>query len=510
AYILILLISVSTMSVAVYAAWYPMIVSFCTLIYLPFVVRLFVAGTRLTFIFGIMLIVYLLLVLLMAKRLNLSALESFRNRIFLKAEIRTRKEAESELKKSRDELDLRVKERTHELLTSNDQLRKMTNAFHNVSEMILILSEDGSIEYANEGAITLTGYLREELVGEKVDLLKITQAGTDEKVDLAASFGTALKSEFLLETKNGETRQIVLTKTPVLDEDNSLAADVVVAVDVTDNRVLEKALCESNKLSAVGTFVSGIVHEMCTPLNTIVGFSEEIQKKDGLSNEIDEYNSWITSESRRCLSLCENLLGFAKNDSKDWGPVDLAEVVRELMDLYKYRRGIESIEAEAIFSDREFLVKGNKEKLRQVFINILQNAHIALKGQKNGRIGVEGRQDGDNVSISIENNGSLIPEANLKRIFHPFFTTDSDSGTGLGLFIANNFANECGGEIHVENLVGGGVRFNVEFPCFDKSDDSYSDLSDRYRQMVGDVGKGTGDEKTERESLEEDRYTRRR
>jgi signal transduction histidine kinase len=227
-------------------------------------------------------------------------------------------------------------------------------------------------------------------------------------------------------------------------------------------------LIQAEKMTTVGTLVSGIGHEINNPLYALHAAAE------ALADETDieccrAYGSEILKQATRIAETVKNLSRYAQPGTRhDLQAVDLSEVVEEAVRLAHQSLNDEQIEFE-VSDGRVAEISARFEEIMQVVFNLLRNAIQAIPG--NGRIQIVTQQHGDFVSLRIQDNGSGIPREHLKRVFDPFFTTKGpDKGEGLGLYIVRQIIIRYGGEIEVDNVDGGGARFEIRFPVANRVD----------------------------------------
>ena len=241
------------------------------------------------------------------------------------------------------------------------------------------------------------------------------------------------------------------------------------------NRKLE----ESHKMASLGRLVAGIVHEINTPIGSILSNNEVIlrsldslkkQVPDGsnaacLLDTVDTLASLASVDKIACeriLAVIRSLKTFARVDDRDLRKADLHEILRNTLKLWscEFRR---RVALETDFGDIPE-IECHPQLLNQVFLNILVNAAQAIEGE--GKIGVRTRMDGDCVVVSISDTGRGIPPEIRDRIFSSGVTTKAlGVGTGLGLKISREIVVDAhGGTIDFESEPGHGTTFHVRLP----------------------------------------------
>lgn len=236
-----------------------------------------------------------------------------------------------------------------------------------------------------------------------------------------------------------------------------------------DNRLkLEKELRHSERLASVGRLAAGIAHELGAPLNVIDARAEQlIEKPDAPRDKQIKNLTSIRSQTARITRIVRQLLNLARPYDLQFELIDLNNLVRSSLEGYDADSSLSmEIDAETLFT-----VTGDADFLRQVFVNIFQNASYAMPG--GGRIQIEifetARDGKELAAVRVTDTGSGIAENDLQKIFDPFYTTkDIGQGTGLGLAVSRRIVEEHGGSIEAVNAKEGGASFTVYLPMVEK------------------------------------------
>lgn len=229
-------------------------------------------------------------------------------------------------------------------------------------------------------------------------------------------------------------------------------------------RVLDQ-LIQAEKMTAVGTLVSGIGHEINNPLYVVLAAAEALTDEQDLA-QCRTYGHEILKQAKNIAETVKNLSRYAQPGSRhDLQRVDINAAVAGAVRLARRALRGDRVEIKITTSPApEILAKS--EEIQQVLFNIIRNAIQAIAGE--GRIEIHTAQEADWVSVRIQDNGKGIPNEHLKRVFDPFFTTKGpDEGEGLGLYIVRQIVTRYQGTIDVENTTGGGARFSIRFPIAD-------------------------------------------
>ena len=248
---------------------------------------------------------------------------------------------------------------------------------------------------------------------------------------------------------------------------------VMVITDVTEQKQLQEQLIQAEKLSSLGTLVSGMAHEINNPIHGILSMAELILEETN-PDKIKEYAQDIVSYSQHVGMVVRDFACYARPASRDReAEVDLNERLLATMKMVRRSPEFGHVEVVTEFEPLPKL-RARRSEIDQVFINLISNAAQTMAGQ--GRLTLTSHREGDWITAGVADTGAGIPKAHLNRIFDPFFTTkDPGKGTGLGLTIVNKIVTKYGGTITVESEDGQGSRFLVRFPVATVSDKEVHD-----------------------------------
>jgi two-component system NtrC family sensor kinase len=247
--------------------------------------------------------------------------------------------------------------------------------------------------------------------------------------------------------------------------------------------VAEAEVAQGEKLASVGLLASGVAHELNNPLTGILTFTSLLRKKMQEGSPDAEDLDLVIRETKRCASIIKRLLDFAREKIPVKGFFNLNQLIEETVRFIDRPASLQNIEIRTDLDPTLPPVWGDADLIKQVILNILVNAEQAIEGH--GKIVVESRRciakalskPGVDalpmVEIAITDTGCGIPEANLQRIFDPFFTSkEVGKGTGLGLSVSYGIIKAHGGGIKVESAVGAGSSFRVYLPITSPFDET--------------------------------------
>jgi two-component system NtrC family sensor kinase len=230
----------------------------------------------------------------------------------------------------------------------------------------------------------------------------------------------------------------------------------------------QEQLRTAEKLASIGQLAAGVAHELNNPLGTIMLYSSML-KNEVLKNNLAAYSSedleLIEEEAKRCKNIVSNLLNFARQGKLNITKFNVNEIFQSIIKSIKLNPQFDNVKIITTDISQNVLIEGDKDQLKQVFINLVTNACEAVEeaDEKIVKINIDAGED--SVLIEIIDKGSGIPKENFNKIFTPFFTTKKiGKGTGLGLAISYGIIKMHQGSISFQSESGSGTIFRVTLP----------------------------------------------
>ncbi len=279
--------------------------------------------------------------------------------------------------------------------------------------------------------------------------------------------------EFRIRTGSGKIRDVQLNAKVDYDKKGDVAQIECVARDITGRKEFEQKLFQIDKLNALGLQSSGVAHEFNNILGIILGYLDiiKVEIKDTNEKVLDGLKI-IESAARDGAEIVDKIQQFSrirKDDEKAEKLIDLIEVINEAMEftMPRWRTEAQSkgIEYEIIknnFTTSKYRTRCNPSELKEVIINVINNSIDAMPN--GGKIEFKVMSVGDNIIISISDNGEGISKDIKDRIFDPFFTTKGVKRSGLGLSLSYSIMTRYGGEITVDSCKNKGTIINLKMP----------------------------------------------
>ena len=227
-------------------------------------------------------------------------------------------------------------------------------------------------------------------------------------------------------------------------------------------RLAQENMVRTETLAAVGTLAAGVSHEISTPLNTIIGFTQLTLSELDDTNPLKGDVRVIEQEAVRCKKIVQGLLNFAKPQKHEEKLTDINNIINETISLIEYQPSMKKIVIKKELDKGLASIDGDPMQLKQVFLNFILNSVQAMP--EGGELRITTKNADKGIEISISDTGMGIPEEEHQKIFQPFYTTKKD-GTGLGLSISYGIIKGHGGEIFVKSSQGSGATFRISLPA---------------------------------------------
>lgn len=387
-----------------------------------------------------------------------------------------RKQAEAALREARDQLEVRVRERTHELAEANVAVQASEERFRIFSELVsdyafVIRVEPDSqliVEWVTDKFTRATGYTLDDL--RSVDFPEQWLLPHD-RPRAQHMLGTLLANrpvvqEMRLVTKTGTVLRLCHYARPLWDDAQARVVGIYLASqDITERRRTEEKLRDSERLATMGATVATLVHEIGNPLN---GMSTTVQllerqlvrqghsKDDMLSSTVQD----LKHETNRLHSLLQEMRFLSRPQQLTLQPISLATLAAEVLAIESPAYQERGIRIEPSFPADLRPALADSEKLKQVIWNLYKNAVEAMP--EGGTLTVRGFDSGEHVGLEVSDTGKGIPEG--IDIFELFTTTKAE-GTGLGLAIVRQIMLAHNGTITYSSTPGRGTVFAVLLPA---------------------------------------------
>jgi len=341
------------------------------------------------------------------------------------------------------------------------------NIFFSIVDGIILISRDGKILEVNLATEELFQQSRDSFLDKSVLDLFPEQPEVSRKIQDALDGGVPFHEIPARGARKGGTPlfPVSLTISPFLNEDSKPDGAVLHVRDRSLTEELEEISRPLDAISQMGALSLGMAHEIKNPLVSISGSAQLLQKR--LPEEYHKYLDVVIKESDRINRMVDRMLNFARPMELNVVSINIHQLLEEILVLEKESREA-GVQFESIYDPSLPSVEGDADQLKQVFLNLVQNAMDAMPD--GGVLKMITRYHTDysvnrrrTILVEIVDNGSGISEANMKNLFTPFHTTKSQ-GNGLGLPLSLKIVENHQGKIKVISEEGQGTTVQVYLP----------------------------------------------
>ncbi len=339
------------------------------------------------------------------------------------------------------------------------------------SSIVARTDPKGVITEVNDKFCEISGYSREELIGQTHKLINSGHHNQDffRTMWKTISKGFVWRGEICNRKKNGDLYWVDTTIVPLFDNFEKVRAHLVIRFEVTDKKNAESALFASSKLASLGEMAGGIAHEIKNPLgiiNETVGLQQDLLSLENIPIEkVKKCSTRIQKNITRIDKIIKSLKAMSRNSNLDDPEIKQpCEIVANALSLCESFYKQKEIKIITPPTNIHIFINCNESELIQVLINLISNACDALKNADRKEIHIEVAKENEDVIISVTDTGPGIEEANQNRIFEPFFTTkDVGKGTGLGLSLSKKIVENHGGQLYF-NFLKDGTQAIIKLP----------------------------------------------
>ena len=326
----------------------------------------------------------------------------------------------------------------------------------NMKDAVIVLDNRSNLKIFNQAAADLFQIQKNSIIGKK--LTTLFEESICESILLSAANMQEVSCKI-----NKREKQLLISKSRFEDE-NKHENIILIIRDLTEQKNLEDQLQRKERLSAMGELASGVAHEIRNPLNAISTTIQQLDKDFEPASNKEEYHQlsrMVYKEVRRINETVQSFLRFARPEPLQPSQFQVKELFDHLKNQYTSIMNQHNIEFQ-INLNWMGEVFWDKQKIRQVFMNLIQNAMDAI--EKNGKISIDVEPENHSkLKIHVVDNGPGIPEQIRSKIFNLYFTTKT-KGTGIGLAIVQQIIFEHGGTIKAQSENQTGTMFQIIIP----------------------------------------------
>lgn len=342
-------------------------------------------------------------------------------------------------------------------------------------DILLVCDHEGRVTAINPSVTTVLGWREDQLIGR----LLTDFVHEDDWARTAAEFPrlmtgiTSVAFENRYRTADGDYRLLDWTAVP---DGNRIHG---VGRDITDQRAMEDALRQSQKMEAVGQLTGGIAHDFNNLLQGIIGSLDIMERRlaQGRTQELGRWFDGAKSSAQRAAALTHRLLAFSRRQPLDPRPVQANPLIASMEDLLRRTLG-ETVTLDLRLHPALWLTRCDPNQLENAILNLAINARDAMPDggtltietdnvTLDGSAAIRHRDlpPGDYIAIRVADTGTGMDRDTVERAFEPFFTTKPiGQGTGLGLSMIYGFARQSQGHTQIESTPGSGTAIRLLLP----------------------------------------------
>ncbi|WP_153126426.1 ATP-binding protein [Peribacillus tepidiphilus] len=349
-------------------------------------------------------------------------------------------------------------EKEHQLQRSNQHYQSL---FYHNPDGVFELDREGKVIAANPQGEKIIGipfqYFQSKTVTEFISKRDLTKC---RKYFQEVLTGSAKKFELHIKDFNQKNKIVRVTLLPIIIDDEIIGL-FAIARDITNYRREEELMISSEKMSAIGHLAAAVAHEVRNPLTSLRGFIQLMKDTNTLN---PSYLEIMLSEVDRINLIASEMLILGKKQEVHYKQEDLKEIVKQVLVLMEAQANM--VNAELTIheeSDGPIWINGDRNQLKQVFINLIRNSLEAIK--EKGSIDILLKKQDQYAYAIIKDNGIGMNKERLKHIREPFFST-KENGTGLGLAVCYKIIERHDGAIEFESMPHVGTTVHIRLPLY--------------------------------------------
>ncbi len=360
-----------------------------------------------------------------------------------------------------------LKKSQEELTVSEMKYRRI---FEGSKDAIIVADCQGFIIDINNSGAELLGFAGKPDLVNKASIHDFfaSKGCLGELLGRMEKEGFVKDYEAVLRKEDGSEIHVLISATYRKDEHNDVCGYECIFKDITERKRMEEEIRQADKLASIGRLAAGVAHEINNPLSIVLGYTGLLMKES--EGQAREDLAVVQNNAGLCKKIVEDLLNFARQTKPRYEKADINVLIESVVSVVENRFSGSGMSIVRDYDPLLPQIVVDVNKIKQVAMNLLLNAHQAL--QPGGKVTISTSYDTtrDGVSILFSDTGKGIPESILGRIFEPFFTTkEPGEGTGLGLAVTYGIIREHKGEITCESEEGRGTVFRIWLPGLDRS-----------------------------------------
>ncbi len=367
---------------------------------------------------------------------------------------------------------------------ASKRIKMLASALHSINESVSVTTSDNKIIYINKTFLEIYGYSEDELIGQDIDMVRSLDStiGLTEIIQEKTLVG-GWQGEIINRKKNGEEFPVFLSTSTIVDKEDNKKYMVGVARDITNQKLLERQVNQSQRLESIGKLAGGVAHDFNNLLSVITGYTDLVMSSMDKEMVSWKYLDEIQKAADRSTELIRQLLIFSRNESVKPSIVDLNKIIRNISKMLRRIIG-EDINLKINYDPDLYRIKADIGQIEQILMNLVINSKDAIcensgkKREKKITISTSniyleedftnlhiGCKPGNHVVLVVADTGIGMTDQICTDIFDPFFTTKEEGkGTGLGLSTVYGIVKQNQGDIFVYSEPNGGTIFKIYWP----------------------------------------------
>jgi PAS domain S-box-containing protein len=337
--------------------------------------------------------------------------------------------------------------------TLKEQQQLLKTVLDATPDFVFLQDTDSVYRSANRSFCELVSRQEKKIIGKNdFDIFPKRRAETYLKEDLEIlKSGNPLFKECKISGRKG-TKWLHVVKIPVYEADGKMGGLLCSGRDITELKRVQEQLAQAQKMESIGQLIAGIAHEINTPMGIILGYVQLLLEEVKPENQTYSDLKIIEKQTRICKKIVSDLLRFSRRTESTMKPLNINSTIEDVLSVVEHTFKLDQVSLVRRLDPDLPLIIGDKEKIKQAIINLVNNAFDAISAK--GMITILTRYDSqfDEVIISVLDSGHGILPRKIDRIFDPFYTTKpAGKGTGLGLAVTFGIIQEHNGKIEVES-----------------------------------------------------------
>jgi PAS domain S-box-containing protein len=346
------------------------------------------------------------------------------------------------------------------LLQSKDLLQSV---FDGITDMVILMDKDFRIKMVNKAYIKRYSIAEEDVLGRPCHELHSDDVCSYPDCGMLKTCN--IKAPVVEEVVSSGGEIFLMHFYPVLDEQGEVESVVRYARDITQQKLVEQQIQQTEKLASLGQLAAGIAHEINNPLGVILCYADLLKRQlEVLPQSLSDVST-IEKHALNCKHIVSDLLKFARSESTARQLVSLNRTIEDVANMISHQFNKNGIEIQLDLDSNLPLLNMDPGKMKQVFLNLFMNAQQAIGRNGVIRVGASYLEATRQAQIIFRDSGKGIPPQILQKVFDPFFTTKAPGeGTGLGLSVSYGIIKDHRGDIHVASEPGEWTQFSILLP----------------------------------------------